>query len=486
MMSIPTVPKPFIGREPELHQLQALHKHKRAVIAVIKGRRRIGKSQLALEFAKGQRLLSFSGLAPVKAMNAQMQRDAFARQLAQQLQQPLMSFMDWSDAFNMLSYHLDDQPTVILFDEISWLAAKDPTFIPKLKVWWDLDLSMRSKVILIFCGSVSTWIEKNILNSTAFFGRITLILNLLPLNLAESHTLLRRLGFKGSAYEVFKLLAVMGGVPWYLEQVLPDEMADQAIKRLCFEKDALLLTEFDRIFHDLFNKRADIYKEILELLVSGSKTLSILREELNYAPSGTLSLLIKHLITSGFVQSYEQYSLKTGALLKQTLYRIDDPYIRFYLKYMAPNLRKIEHGFYQDLVLNQLPGFDSMMSLQVESLLLQNRSQVLKAMGVSPMDVVFDNPYQQKSTDKQTGCQIDYLVQTRTQNVWICEFKFRRNPLELSIIEEVQEKIKRLSLPRGFAAVPVLFHLSGVSEAVEEANYFYRLIDISNFLVTSK
>ena len=132
------------------------------------------------------------------------------------------------------------------------MGAKDPTFIPKLKSWWDLDVQNRANVTLIFCGSVSTWIEDNILKSTAFFGRISLILELAPLSLANSASLLRLRGVKGSENEIYKILAVTGGIPWYLEQILPHYSADQNIHKLCFEQGGLLTREFDRIFHDLF------------------------------------------------------------------------------------------------------------------------------------------------------------------------------------------------------------------------------------------
>ncbi len=108
--------KPFVGRETELLRLKDLSKSGRACLAVIKGRRRIGKSRLVEEFVKGKKLLSFSGLAPVKGVTAQDQRDAFARQLANLFQLSPFTFVDWSDAFAYLSRNLTKTPTVILFD----------------------------------------------------------------------------------------------------------------------------------------------------------------------------------------------------------------------------------------------------------------------------------------------------------------------------------------------------------------------------------
>lgn len=477
---------PFIGRQNELKKLQDLFLIEKAKLVVIKGRRRVGKSRLIEEFAKNKRFLSFSGLAPVPGLKAQDQRDEFASQLCAHFGIPNLNFKNWTNGFNLLSKQLGSEPTIILFDEISWMGLKDPTFIPKLKTWWDLVLQQYSNVTLIFCGSISTWIEKNIINSTAFFGRIALTIDLSPLSIFESSQLLKAMGFKGSAYDIFKILSVTGGIPWYLEHISPFEMADANIKRLCFEKDGILTLEFDRIFHDLFNGHGSLYKKIVYILGSGMRNLSEIRKSLDYPFSGRLSTYIKNLITSGFVTQHYQWSLKSGRLNKQSLYRLSDPYARFFIKYIEPNLPKIEQNTFQDLSLNQLPGWDAMMGFQLESLLLKNRNLLIKTMGIQAGDILSDNPYIQYPTSRKKGCQIDYLIQTQTKNLFLCEFKFTRRELNSEIITSMQEKINRFSTPRGFAVVPVLFHLSGVTDTVYEQHFFYRIIDIADFLDPDK
>ena len=474
----------FVGRKQELIKLNDLAQKRQASLVVIKGRRRIGKSRLAAEFAKDKIFLSFTGLTPESGMTDQSQRDAFAVRLAQQFKLPPMTFTDWSNAFNNLSFHLNDKPIVILFDEISWMGAKDPTFIPKLKAWWDLDVQNRANITLIFCGSVSTWIEDNILKSTAFFGRISLVLELTPLSLIDSASLLRLRGIKGNENEIYKILAVTGGIPWYLEQILPSYSADQNIHKLCFEQGGLLTQEFDRIFHDLFSQRGEIYKNILLSLREGMQTLNSIRQAIGYSKSGTLSTLLEHLIISGFVTKHTQWTLKTGTEKRQSLYRLNDPYIRFFLKYIEPNISKINKGNFEEVGMAQLPGYETMLGFQMECLLLQNRSAILKAIGINPADCVFDNPYFQLQSAKNRGCQIDYLIQTRTNNVYVCEFKFRRKELGSEIIEEVQNKMDRITLPRGYAAVPVLFHIGGASDRVIDKQFFYRIIDLAGLLKT--
>jgi hypothetical protein len=456
----------FIGREKEIGAFEALAGLSRPSLMVIRGRRRIGKSRLAEECAKGRVFVPFSGLAPQKPMSAQDQRNAFAYQLSRHYKLPNMTFHDWSDAFHALENYLTSEPTVILFDEISWMGEEDPTFIGKLKIWWDAVATRDRPWILILCGSVSTWIEKNIIYNTALFGRISLQIDLHPLLLPECGRFIKEIGFKDSAYEIYKLLAVMGGIPWYLQHIHPQQMADENINRMCFMPGGLLVDEFAKIFHDLFNTRATLHQKIIHVLADGMKTVKEIREAADLSDSGTVSAGIQDLIVSGFITKHTQWSLKSRRQAKQALYRLSDCFLRFYVKYIEPGVKPSEGGY----------GF------QVESLLLQNRTLLCKAIGIQSEDIIADNPYLQKQTKMRKGCQIDYLIQTVTNNLFLCEFKFHNLELGCEIIDEMEKKIKNLAVPRGYATVPVLFHIGGVSPTLEERRYFYRIIDMRRFL----
>jgi uncharacterized protein len=89
-----------------------------------------------------------------------------------------------------------------------------------------------------------------------------------------------------------------------------------------------------------------------------------------------------------------------------------------------------------------LPGFEGIMGLQFENLVLNNRAAIWKALGLRPEEIVFENPYFQSQTNKQAGCQIDYMVQTRFKNLYICEIKFSHHPISSDVIQEMEKKIK--------------------------------------------
>src|SRR5258708_35280609 len=102
-------------------------------------------------------------------------------------------------------------------------------------------------LILILSRSVRTWIGENIISSTGYFGRISWTMNLEPFCLKDCYAMLKSLGFNTTSHEIFKILSVTGGIPWYIEQMNGKLTADENIKRQCFTLDGVLVDDFDLI-----------------------------------------------------------------------------------------------------------------------------------------------------------------------------------------------------------------------------------------------
>ncbi len=471
----------LIGREKELKELKLLLNKRSASLVVIRGRRRIGKSKLATEFGRGHRFLSFAGVPPTVHTTAQTQRDEFAEQLAHNLQAPKIVADSWGDLFLSLTRETQQGRVIILLDEISWMGDHDPLFLGKLKNAWE-KMKENPALILILCGSVSTWIEDNILSHTGFMGRLSLDLILGELPLSDCDAMLRAMGSKASPYEKFKLLAVTGGVPRYLEEIQPQWSADDNIKRLCFNKSGVLFREFDDIFHDLFTTKSQYYKKIVECLVEGSLPFSEICTHLGVQKSGFWNAYLNELIQAGFLKRDFSWNLKTGVGAKLSHFRLSDNYLRFYLKYIAPHKDKISSGLFDEKNMSSFPGWDSIMALQFENLVLNNCALIWQALHLSPNDIIAHGPYFQRQTKRHAGCQIDYLIKTRYNTLIACEIKFSRNKVKPSIIEDMQKKAHALSLPMGYSFWPVLIHINGVSDAVIEQQYFTHIIHFMDFL----
>lgn len=472
---------PFYGRRRELATLKRFLTKKSASMIILKGRRRIGKSRLIKEFAKSfERVYTFSGLAPTKKTTAQSQRDEFARQLQRVFGIPPIKADDWGDLFWFVGDKIKEGPVLLVLDEINWMGHLDENFLPQLKNAWDLYFESNPKLTLVLCGSLSAWIENNIMSSTGFMGRYSYDMTLreLPLHICDEF-------WRGKAvsdYEKFKLLAICGGVPRYLEFIDPNITAEENILHMGFEDGSILFVEFDKIFSDLFSKRSELYKRIVESLITGQKTRDEVADYLNIVRSGNLSEYLSDLVKSGIIARDYTWSIITGNESKLSRYRLSDNYSRFYLKYIEPNKNKILAGNYEEVSLSLLPDWHTTLGLQFENLVLNNRRMLKRLLKIRGEEIVYDNPYFQRAGAHQLGCQIDYIIQTASGSLYVFEFKFSRNKITTAVMGQVREKISRLNLTKKFSIRPVLVHVNGVENGVSASDFFVKIIDFGDFL----
>jgi len=472
----------FIGRKKEREKLQQLLDKKSASLVVVKGRRRIGKSRLLEEFCKKIKFIKLIGLPPTTSTQAQSQRDEFSRQLSEQSDIPNIQAKDWGDLFSLLAKETSTGRIIIVLDEISWMGSKDEDFLGKLKTAWDEKFKKNPKLILILCSSVSFWIEENILSSTGFMGRISLTLSIEELSLSESNQLLVAQGSRLTPYEKFKILSVTGGIPRYLEEVQSKLSADENIKQLCFSASGVLFKEFNHIFSDLFTVRSSYYKKIVEALVDGDLEYEDLCQKLGVERSGFWKSYLDELIKSGFIKRDFTWIVKTEKESRLSRYRLSDNYLRFYLKYIDPVYNQIDRGAFENKALSVLPGWDSVMGLQFENLVLNNRPFIWEKLKLDSNEVLIDNPYFQRKTQRHQGCQIDYLIKSRTNTFFACEIKFSRDEIKPDVIESMKKKLVAFLLPKGCACIPVLIHVNGVRDSVIESNYFGQIINFCDLL----
>ncbi len=440
----------YIGRSEERQEFRRLLQKKIASLVTVQGRRRIGKSRFIAECAEeADHFLSFMGLPPREDITKQAQLDAFAGQLAKQTKAPKLSLDGWPSAFQLLASQLPVSGTVVmLLDEISWMAVGDADFAGHLKTAWDMHFSKRQRLVVVLCGSVSSWIEQNILNNTGFVGRCAWQFRLGELSLPECLQFWGKRGARISVAEKLRLLSVTGGVPRYLEEINPARTAEQNIADLCFNPAGMLFNEFDSIFHDIFTRKAETYREIVRTLVAGARSVDQISAELDRARGGSLSASLMDLEQAGFITRDIPFDPETGrSRPRDARYRLSDNYLRFYLKYVDPVKARITKGLMKNTALEKLDAWDTIMGLQFENLVHANLDLLLALIGLDKKLVLNAGPYLQKQTLRRQGCQIDLLIRTR-RSLYVFEIKFRKH-IAASIVDEVREKVKRLKLPKG-------------------------------------
>ena len=473
----------FIGREDDLQGLMDLWKKSTASLVTCRGRRRIGKSTLVEEFAARSkcRFIELVGEAPRPDMSNADQLESFGKQLSAQCgKSRRRPPCDWFEAFRLLDEELDATPTVVFLDEISWMGQYDPGFAGELKTAWDTRLKKHPRLILILCGSVSTWIAENILDNTGFAGRASqnLVIGELPLDCCSSFW--GKAATRIAPREMLDLLSVTGGVPRYLEEIDPALSANENIRRLCFRPKAILRDDFSKIFNSVFGTNALSKNRILSALADRPLTLTEIAQSLQVERGGGLSKHLSELVTAGLIAEDIGLNPATGKAAKCSRFRISDNYTRFFLRYIRPNENMIDRDAFRFNTLEALPGWQTILGLQFENLILNNLPLLLPRLGLDRVLLKSAAPWRQAPTARKRGCQIDLLLQSE-KCVHVIEIK-RRKEIGPEIEDEVARKTKALALPREISVRTALVYDGNLSPAVEASGFFDSIISAASLL----
>jgi len=475
----------FFGRNDILMRLEALWGKQSASFVTCRGRRRIGKSTLISRFASvsDARFISIEGLRPNKDVNNEAELASFASQLSVQSGSAVSTPVDWLHAFVALDHVIDDsKKTVVLLDEVSWMAAYDKTFAGTLKIAWDnYFFKKHERLVFVVCGSVSAWIRENIVDNGAFYGRRSLDLVVPELPLCECVRFWGDKIERTHVQEIVDVLSVTGGVPRYLEEIDPSLSAVENLRRLCFEPHALLRSDFDEMFNDVITKQPKLSGRIIRALKGGSRTVSELAADAGVPVGGDITSALRQLTEARLVFADGGKNPKTGATIREVRYRLSDNYSRFYLKYIEPVKDTIDAEAFVFSGLDQFAGWETLMGLQFESLVVNHYAELLKPLHLENVMIKSAAPFVKRGTKTNSGgCQIDLLLQTNS-TVYVVEIK-RKASIGREIIEEMNRKTQRLQLPHETSIRRALVYEGALAKSVEADGYFDAVIPFKSLL----
>lgn len=475
----------FYGREDILTELMTLWGKRVSSLVTCRGRRRVGKSTLIEKFAEKSDacFIRLEGLRPKPGIDNSSELASFAEQLSRQTGCEDTPPSNWTNAFARLDREIPDHGrTVVLLDEISWMAFDDVTFAGTLKIAWDGLFKKHPRLVLVVCGSVSSWIRENIIDDGSFFGRRSLDIVVPELPLADCVKFWGKAAGRIDAREIIDVLSVTGGVPRYLEEIDPGASANENIRRLCFRPKSILREDFDEMFQDVITKQQNLSGKVLRALVGGSKSVAELAVALEMEKSGHFTSVLDQLSEAGLVAPDSGKNPATGEDSREQRYRLKDNYSRFYLKYIEPVKAVIDRGSFTFGSLEALDGWPTVMGYAFENLVVNNVSMVIPLLGLGAAQVVSAAPYRRNAPRKSggEGVQVDLLVQTR-RALCVVEIK-RRREIGVEIIDEMIERVKKVPRPAGMSVRTALIYEGQISPAVEADGYFDALVPFRNLM----
>ncbi|MDP2387064.1 MAG: ATP-binding protein [Bacteroidota bacterium] len=407
--------KSLVGRKQEITLLTGALKSNRSELIVVYGRRRIGKTYLIREVYKNHIQFEFSGIHKASFRD---QLKNFNLTLSAKSSKSKHS-SDWIEAFYQLSKFLNKlkskQKKVIFIDEFPWLDTRKSNFLGAFDNFWNSYASKRKDLVVVICGSAASYMIKNIIkNKGGLHNRLTQQIQLNPFNLNETEQLLKHNKVKLSRYEILQVHMAMGGVPHYLEKIIPGESVAQLLDRLCFSKNGFLRTEFNNVFASLFDQY-DNHETIIRTLATVRKGLTrnniLLKSKIN--SGGTLTKTLEDLEESGFIEKYTPYK---GS--KDAVYRLADEYSMFYIKFIE-NTKPSNKSIWMKMQGQQ--SYKIWSGFSFETTCLKHIEQIKEGLKISGIHSTHGS-WTSKST--RNGAQIDLLIDRDDNVINLCEMKF--------------------------------------------------------------
>lgn len=342
----------FIGRENELNSLEKMYAKDNFEMAVVYGRRRIGKTALLNEFVKDKNYIYFSA----EEVNDSLNLEKFSRIVGEKIGlNNLPTANSWQDLFKLIIERFAKEKLIIVIDEYPYVAMANKSLNSTLQHLIDYDFK-DTNAFLILCGSSMSFMENEVLSEKSpLFGRRTGQIKVNPLDYYDASMFY----VNYSAEDKIKLYSIVGGTPYYLSMINKDNSLEDNIKELLFAMNGYLFSEATLIMKQDFNEPAN-YNAILQAIASGSLTLG---EIVSFTKLAT-SLVSKYLITLQEL-NYVERIIPFGANPlkgKKSQYRIVENYIAFWYRYIFSVRGEIERGLgdvYFQYAINDLSNYTS-------------------------------------------------------------------------------------------------------------------------------
>ena len=406
----------MVGRKREQKQLMAAFSSAESEFVAVYGRRRVGKTFLVRETFVDGFAFQHTG---VKKGSGAVQLACFRQSLVEQGHPQCPELKNWFVAFDNLKVVIrasEADKKVVFIDEIPWMGRSDANFISALEHFWNGWVSARKDVLLIVCGSATSWVlDKIVHNRDGLHNRVTYRIRLDPFTLRECEEYAQSRGLEYTRDQLAECYMILGGIPMYWRFLERGRSVAQNIDEMFFSRSEKLENEFDELYASLF-EHPEPYLAIVTAL--SKKKCGMTREEVSQTSavenSGALSRYLKVLEQCGFIRRFSELGKRT----KGAVFQLIDNFTLFYFRFIEPNKSNDRHYWSE---MSDTRTHSTWAGFAFERLCLQHIDGIKQALGISG---VLANVHSWRNPN----AQIDLLIDRRDGIINICEMKYWAGP----------------------------------------------------------
>ncbi len=318
----------FIDRKEEIKSLERRYKKREFEFIPIYGRRRIGKTELILQFIKNKKSIYFLATAGTKKENIERFKTASSHLI------DLSAIKEeWEAIFEYIKNNLKER-VVIVIDEFPYLIETERGLSSVFQAIVDLHLK-NSKIFLILSGSSLSMMYKEVLTYRApLYGRRTGQIHLKQLKFKDVIKF-----FDKPLEEIIKIYSVCGGVPAYLNEFKENKEFFTLVKKKVLDKNSPLREEVTFLLRQEF-RDPKVYMSVLSAMALGNRNLGKI---INYCGFDSKTGIMPYLNALEYLEYVKrELPITEKPRSKKGMYFISDRFFEFWFRFARANYSIIE------------------------------------------------------------------------------------------------------------------------------------------------
>lgn len=438
----------FINRKDTLGFMETLWNKKTAQFLVVYGRRRVGKTAVLGRFSSKKPILHWMAYRTTgKELLSDFSRHVYTILHNGEAPEGDFTYGSWKVALETISS--SPAKLGIVIDEFPYIAEADPSFPSVLQAVWDKSLSKTNNFLAVSGSSISMVKNEILKEKGPLYGRATAILHLAPIKPANLDEFFPRY----SSVQLVEVYGITGGVPKYFEFISDNMPVLKNIEIAIKTKSTFLTSEPEFLLSEEF-RETRTYLAILRALGKGA---SEIREISGLCGIDTkaLSKYVDQLMELKLVERKISAD-KEPDKGRKGRYAICDPFINFYFHFISPYLQEIEKDRYDAVIKNIERNFDSYIGKYIFEDICREWLAGLADKGKLSFLPERVGSYWDRDM------QIDVMgINHHDRAMILGEAKWTNQKVGLEILNNLEEKTKKLSKQSNYHCQLVLFSRSG-------------------------